>query len=48
MKYRVEYSQSKKKGYAKQTAVFYKSEDAIFWENVVKDQGAKDIIIVPV
>jgi hypothetical protein len=39
--------QPKKKGYAKQNAVFYKIEDAIFWENVVKDQGAKDIIIVP-
>lgn len=47
MKYQVQYMQPKKKGYAKQNAVFYKIEDAIFWENVVKDQGAKEIIIVP-
>lgn len=47
MKYQVQYMQPKKKGYAKQNAVFYKIEDAIFWENVVKEQGAKEIIIVP-
>jgi len=28
-------------------ATFYNVEDAIFWENVVKEQGYKDIEVVP-
>ena len=40
MKYRVQYLQPKKRGYAKQNAV-------ILWENAIKKQGAKEIIIVP-
>lgn len=47
MKYEVSYLQPKKKGYSKQSAVFLKIEDAIFWESIVKDQGAKEIIICP-
>ena len=47
MKYRVQYLQPKKRGYAKQNAVFYEIEDAILWENAIKKQGAKEIIIVP-
>jgi hypothetical protein len=47
MKYEVSYLKPKSKGYAKQTAVFLKIEDAMFWEGVVKNQGAKDIIICP-
>lgn len=47
MKYEVIYLKPKQKGYAKQSATFLKIEDAIFWESVVKNQGAKDIIIQP-
>ena len=45
MRYSVSYLKPKKKGYAKQTATFLKIEDAMFWENVVKSQGAKEIQI---
>ena len=47
MKFEITYLKPKKKGYAKQTATFLKIEDAFFWESVVKEQGAKDIIITP-
>ncbi len=47
MKYEISYLKPKKKGYAKQTAVFLKIEDAIFWESIIKNQGAKEIIISP-
>lgn len=47
MKYEISYLKPKNKGYAKQSAVFLKIEDAIFWESIVKNQGAKDIIISP-
>ena len=47
MKYEISYLKLKKKGYAKQTAVFLKIEDAIFWESIIKNQGAKEIIISP-
>jgi hypothetical protein len=47
MKYEVTYLRQKKKGYAKQSATFLKIEDAVFWESIVKEQGAKDIIITP-
>ena len=37
----------KKKGYAKQTATFLKIEDAVFWEEHVKQKlNATDIKIV--
>lgn len=36
----------KKKGYAYQQATFLKIDDAIFWEQLVKEQGAKDIKIL--
>ena len=36
MMYRVIYQKPKKKGFAKQTATFYKIEDAVFWEQHVK------------
>jgi hypothetical protein len=47
MKYEVSYLKPKNKGFAKQTAVFLKIEDAIFWETIVKDRGAKEITISP-
>jgi len=47
MKYEISYLKPKKKGYAKQTATFLKIEDAIFWESIIKNQGAKEIIISP-
>jgi len=47
MKYEITYLKPKKKGYAKQSAVFLKIDDAIAWESYVKDQGAKEIIITP-
>jgi hypothetical protein len=47
MKFEITYLKPKKKGYAKQSATFLKIEDAFFWESVVKEQGAKDIIITP-
>ena len=37
MMYRVNYLKPKKKGYAKHTATFLKIEDAIFWEQHVKE-----------
>ena len=38
----------KRKGhYSKQIATFLTIEDAAFWEQVMKQQGAKDIEIVP-
>ncbi len=47
MKFEITYLKPKKKGYAKQSATFLKIEDAFFWESVIKEQGAKDIIITP-
>jgi len=44
--YQVNYLKPKKKGYAKQTATFLKIEDAVFWESVVKEQGATNIQIL--
>jgi hypothetical protein len=44
--YQVMYLKPKKKGYSQQTATFLKIDDAIFWEQIVKQQGAKDIKIV--
>ena len=46
MMYQVNYLKPKKKGYAKQTATFLKIEDAVFWEGVVKKQGATNIQIL--
>jgi hypothetical protein len=44
LKYQVSYKKSKKKGYACHKAVFYNIEDAISWEEHVKnDLNAKDI-----
>jgi hypothetical protein len=47
MKYEVTFLKSKKKGYAKHSAVFLKIDDAIWYETILKSQGAKDIIICP-
>lgn len=47
MKYDVTYLQPKDKGYSKQTATFLKIEDAIFWESLIKEKGAKEIQICP-
>jgi hypothetical protein len=43
--YQVVYLKPKKKGYSKQTATFLSIDDAAFWEQVIKKQGAKDIEI---
>ena len=48
MKYQVTYLKPKKKAYSKQIATFLKIEDAGFWEQMVKNQGCKDVEIVPV
>jgi hypothetical protein len=47
MKYEVKYLRKKSKGYSQQSATFLKIEDAIFWESIIKTQGAKEIIICP-
>jgi len=39
MKYQVIYYTNKRK---KKTATFFTIEDAMFWENYVKDKGYKD------
>lgn len=44
-RYEVHYLQPKQKGYSKQVATFLKIDDAIFWENMIIKQGAKDITI---
>ena len=46
MRYSVVYQKPKKKGYAEQKATFLKIEDAMFWEDLVKQQGAKEVQIV--
>ena len=46
-KYQVVYLKPKKKGYSKQVATFLSIDDADFWMQVIKKQGAKDIEIVP-
>jgi hypothetical protein len=46
MKYQVQYLKPKKKGYSKQVATFLTIDDAAFWEQVIKNQGAKDIQIL--
>ena len=46
MMYQVMYLKPKRKGYSQQTATFLKIDDAVFWEQIVKQQGAKDIKIV--
>jgi hypothetical protein len=47
MKYEVVYLKPKKNTYAKHSATFLKIEDCFFWESIIKQQGAKDIIITP-
>lgn len=47
MKYEVKYLRKKKKGYSKQSVIFYFIEDAMWYENVIQQQGAKNIIICP-
>lgn len=47
MKYEVKYLKKKSKGYSNQSATFLRIEDAIYWESVIKSQGAKDITICP-
>jgi hypothetical protein len=47
MNYQVVYLKPKRKGhYSKQTATFLSIDDAAFWEQVIKKQGAKDIQIL--
>lgn len=43
MKFEVIYYKPKKKGFAKQSAVFYQIEDAMWWEEHVKQSGCKEI-----
>jgi hypothetical protein len=47
MKYQVIYLKPKKKMYSRQVATFLTIEDAGFWEQIVKQQGCKEIEIVP-
>jgi hypothetical protein len=47
MKFEITYLKPKRKGYAQQSATFLKIEDCFFWESIIKQQGAKDIIITP-
>jgi hypothetical protein len=47
MKFEVKYLHKKNKGYSKQSAVFFDIESAVFWENHLKQHGAKEIIICP-
>lgn len=47
MKFSVIYEKPKKKGFVQHTAVFYKIEDACFWETYIKEQGCKNIQVVP-
>jgi len=47
MKYQVIYVKNKKKSQSKQTATFYKIEDATLWEKHVKQQGCINVEIVP-
>lgn len=44
--YQVIYQKPKRKGYSTQIATFLKIDDAIFWEEIIKQQGAKDVKIV--
>jgi hypothetical protein len=48
MKYQVSFLKRKKKNqYSQQFAVFYSIEDAVWYEGIVKSQGAKEIHITP-
>lgn len=47
MKYQVTYVKPKKKGFSKQTVVFYNVEDAYRWETYIKDQGCESIQVLP-
>jgi|TARA_B100000287_G_scaffold318168_1_gene301922 hypothetical protein len=46
MTYEVNYMKPKKKGFSNQRATFLKIDDAIFWENIMREQGCKDIKIL--
>jgi hypothetical protein len=49
MKYKVTYLKQKKKGSARQEAVFYDERDALNWEHHVRSlHNCSDIEIVPV
>jgi len=45
MKYQVQYLKPKKKGYSKQVASFLTIDDAIWYENLMKNQGHKEVQI---
>jgi hypothetical protein len=48
MKFNVTYEKPKKKGFSKQTAVFYNVEDAYQWERYIREHhSAKNIQILP-
>jgi hypothetical protein len=48
MKYEIRFLKRKKRGhYSQQSAVFLNIEDAIWYESIIKSQGAKEIIITP-
>ena len=48
MKYQVIYLKPKKKMYSRQVVTFFTIDDAGFWEQIVKQQGCKEIEIVPI
>ena len=47
MKYQVIYYRQKKDKKSKQTATFYKLEDATFWEKHVETQGYTNVELLP-
>ena len=48
MKFKVEYLRPKKKGYSKQSAVFYDVRDAMMCERHVKEEGCIESEVLPV
>ena len=46
MTYEVNYMKPMKKGFSNQRATFLKIDDAIFWENIMREQGCMDIKIL--
>jgi len=48
MKYQVTYLKPKRKGYSKQTVIFYTIEDASFYEKEIRQRGCIETEIYPV
>jgi hypothetical protein len=48
MKYKVDYKKPKKKGYSNQSVIFFNIEDAIRWENHVKENCCINVEVIPI